>query len=88
MEAEKIKEQQKAAAAQSPTVAHSLSALPGADYRPITNPFIEVQTMQNNQQKVKTFELRKQDESTLVQNLNKFRSELVGLRTSKVSSAP
>ena len=44
--------------------------------------------MQNNQQKVKAFELRKQDESTLVQNLNKFRSELVGLRTSKVSSAP
>ena len=44
--------------------------------------------MQNNQQKVKAYELRKQDESTLVQNLNKFRSELVGLRTSKVSSAP
>ena len=38
------------------------------------------------QNKVKAFELRKQDESTLVQNLNKFRSELVGLRTSKVSS--
>merc|ERR1712166_643189 len=44
--------------------------------------------MQNNQQKVKAYELRKQDESTLVQNLNKFRSELVGLRTSKFSSAP
>merc|ERR1711865_9996 len=44
--------------------------------------------MNNNQQKVKAYELRKQDEVTLVQNLNKFRSELVGLRTSKVSSAP
>jgi ribosomal protein L29 len=41
-----------------------------------------------NQQKVKAFELRKQDETALVNNLNKFRAELVGLRTSKVSSAP
>lgn len=41
-----------------------------------------------NQQKVKAFELRKQDETVLVNNLNKFRAELVGLRTSKVSSAP
>ena len=41
-----------------------------------------------NQQKVKAFELRKQDDTVLVNNLNKFRAELVGLRTSKVSSAP
>ena len=42
--------------------------------------------MQN--QKVKAFELRKQDETTLMNNLQRFRAELVGLRTSKVSSAP
>jgi ribosomal protein L29 len=41
-----------------------------------------------NQQKVKAFELRKQDETILVQTLNRFRAELVSLRTSKVSSAP
>merc|ERR1711998_142200 len=52
------------------------------------NKFNTLLKMQNNQQKVKAYELRKQDESTLVQNLNKFRSELVGLRTQKVSSAP
>jgi ribosomal protein L29 len=44
--------------------------------------------MSQAQQKVHAYELRKQDEPTLVQNLNKFRSELVGLRTSKVASAP
>jgi large subunit ribosomal protein L35e len=36
----------------------------------------------------KAYELRKQEEPALVLNLNKFRAELVGLRTSKVSSAP
>lgn len=44
--------------------------------------------MSQAQQKVQAYELRKQDETTLVQNLNRFRSELVGLRTSKVASAP
>ena len=42
--------------------------------------------MQN--QKVKAFELRKEDEGSLLKNLDRFRAELVGLRTSKVSSAP
>ena len=42
--------------------------------------------MQN--QKVKAFELRKEDEGALLKNLDRFRAELVGLRTSKVSSAP
>ena len=41
-----------------------------------------------NQQKVKAFELRKENEESLITSLNKFRSELVSLRTSKVSSAP
>ena len=41
-----------------------------------------------NQQKVKAFELRKQDDASLIQNLNRFRQDLVALRTSKVSSAP
>ena len=39
-------------------------------------------------QKVKAYELRTLDENSLVANLNRFRGELVGLRTSKVSSAP
>jgi len=38
--------------------------------------------------RIKAYELRKQEEPALVLNLNKFRAELVGLRTSKVSSAP
>jgi ribosomal protein L29 len=33
-------------------------------------------------------ELRKEDEGALLKNLDRFRAELVGLRTSKVSSAP
>jgi len=41
-----------------------------------------------NQSKVKAYELRKQDDAALQTSLAKFRSELVGLRTSKVSSAP
>jgi ribosomal protein L29 len=41
-----------------------------------------------NQQKVKAYELRKLELPNLMQSLVKFRSELVGLRTSKVSSAP
>ena len=40
------------------------------------------------QQKEKAWELRKQDDAQLIDKLNKLRSELVGLRTSKVSSAP
>ena len=40
------------------------------------------------QQKVKAYELRNQNEENLVATLNKFRQELVALRTSKVSSAP
>lgn len=42
----------------------------------------------STQQKVKAYELRKGTESNLVESLNRFRSELVSLRTSKVSSAP
>ena len=42
----------------------------------------------SNAQKVKAYELRKANEANLLDNLNRFRSELVSLRTSKVSSAP
>merc|ERR1719261_1116187 len=42
----------------------------------------------NQQQRVKAHELRGQEEDALKANLNKFRQELVSLRTSKVSSAP
>jgi ribosomal protein L29 len=42
--------------------------------------------MQN--QKVKAYQLREKDETALLADLNRFRQELVGLRTSKVSSAP
>ena len=40
------------------------------------------------QNKVKAYELRKLNEDALLENLNKARTELVKLRTSKVSSAP
>merc|ERR1712025_329609 len=46
-----------------------------------------LQNMQNTQ-KEKAWELRKQEESVLIEKLGKLRSELVSLRTSKVSSAP
>ena len=42
----------------------------------------------SNVQKVKAYELRKANETNLLDNLNRFRQELVSLRTSKVSSAP
>ena len=42
--------------------------------------------MQTN--KVKAYDLRKQDENSLLVSLNKLKEELVGLRTQKVSSAP
>ena len=38
--------------------------------------------------KIKAYELRRHDENTLLQTLNRHRQELVSLRTSKVSSAP
>ena len=41
-----------------------------------------------NQQKVKAFELRRQEQPALDGVLIRLRSELVGLRTSKVASAP
>ena len=44
--------------------------------------------MQQNQQRVKAYELRKQEPADLEKSLSKFRHDLVGLRTSKVSSAP
>jgi len=42
--------------------------------------------MQNT--KERAHELRKQEDGALIEKLGKLRSELVGLRTSKVSSAP
>merc|ERR1719321_1664979 len=42
--------------------------------------------MQNT--KERAHELRKQEDAALIEKLGKLRSELVGLRTSKVSSAP
>ena len=44
--------------------------------------------MQQQPLKVKAYDLRKQEEDNLVIQLNRFRQELVSLRTSKVSSAP
>merc|ERR1712127_651940 len=44
--------------------------------------------MQQNQQKVKAYELRRQETPALDVTLIRLRSELVGLRTSKVASAP
>ena len=38
--------------------------------------------------KERAHDLRKSEDPALIEKLNKLRSELVGLRTSKVSSAP
>ena len=44
--------------------------------------------MQNQQNKFKPYELRKLAEPNLLGTLTQLKHELVGLRTSKVSSAP
>ena len=44
--------------------------------------------MSQTQPKAKAYELRKLNEDDLQKNVLKFKQELVGLRTSKVSSAP
>ena len=44
--------------------------------------------MSAQQTKERPHELRAQEDPALIERLNRLRSELVGLRTSKVSSAP
>mmetsp|Transcript_13080 Transcript_13080/g.22064 ORF Transcript_13080/g.22064 Transcript_13080/m.22064 type:complete len:128 (-) Transcript_13080:108-491(-) len=44
--------------------------------------------MQAPQQKVKAYQLRNKSEEDLLKTLTQFRGELVGLRSSKVASAP
>ena len=44
--------------------------------------------MQAQQQKVKAYQLRNKSEEDLLKTLTQFRGELVGLRSSKVASAP
>jgi ribosomal protein L29 len=44
--------------------------------------------MKAAQQKVKAYQLRDKSDDDLLRTLTQYRSELVALRTSKVSSAP